>query len=168
MADTVDLVTLAEVKVLAKATGPCITVVVLIPNPLELAVRLKSALRSVQKQLAERSTDAETAGELLAPIEQLASNAETVHTLANSLIVFRSPGVFRHYWMRKPLKDLAVVGERFEIRPLLAAMTREQRFYVLAIGRHHVRLFRSTPHSSEEVRLEGTVQKMHSFCKASA
>jgi hypothetical protein len=164
MTDTADVVRLAEVKALAGAAGPCITLVVLIPNPLELGVRLKSALRPVQKQPAERHMDAETASRLLAPIEELASNAETVHMSANSLIVFRSPGAFRHYWIRKGLKDLSVVGERFEIRPLLAAMAREQRFDLLTIGRHHVRLFRSTPHTSEEVRLEGVApQNMEEF-----
>ncbi|HXA07333.1 MAG TPA: hypothetical protein VNY30_20950 [Bryobacteraceae bacterium] len=161
---TQDVVTLADVKALAGAAGPCITLVIPIPNPLELAARLKSALRSVQKQLAERHTDAETAGGLLASIEQLALHAETVHMWAKSLIAFRSPGAFRHYGMRDRLKDVAVVGERFQIRPLLAALAREQRFHLLAIGRHHVRLFRSTPHSTEEVRLEGIApQNMQEF-----
>src|SRR5216683_3430125 len=160
---TQDVVTLADVKALAGAAGPCITLVMPIPNPLELAARLRSTLRSVQKQLAERHTDAETAGGLLAPIEQLAPNAETAHVWANSLIAFRSSGAFRHYWMRERLKDVVVVGERFEIRPLLAALAREQRFHLLAIGRHHVRLLRSTPHSTEEVRLEGIVQNMQEF-----
>ncbi len=160
---TQDVVTLADVKALAGAAGPCITLVMPIPNPLELAARLKSALRSVQKQLAERHTDAETADGLLAPIEQLAPNAETAHVWANSLIAFRSSGAFRHYWMRERLKDVVVVGERFEIRPLLAALAREQRFHLLAIGRHHVRLLRSTAHSTEEVRLEGIVQNMQEF-----
>ena len=152
--ETQDVVTLADVKALAGAAGPCITLALSIPNPAELTARLKSALRSVQKQLAERA-DHETAGALLAPIEQLAADVETAHVWANSLIAFQSAGAFRYFWMRQRLKDMAEVGERFQIRPLLAALAREQRFYLLAIGKHHVRLFRSTPHSTEEVRLEG-------------
>jgi hypothetical protein len=152
---TQDVVTLADVKALAGAAGPCITLLMSVTSPPELAARLKSILHSARKQLAGHHTDAETAAGLLVPIEQLAPDLETAHTRANSLIVFRSPGAFRHYWMRERLKDVAVVGERFEIRPLLAALAREQRFYLLAIGRHHVRLFRSTPHIAEEVRLEG-------------
>ena len=159
-----DVVTLADVKALAGAVDPCITLVLPIPNPAELAARLKGALRSVRKQLAERHTGTETANGLLAPIEQLAADVETAHMWANSLIAFRSPGAFRHYWMRERLKDVAEVGKRFEIRPLLAALAREQRFHLLSIGRHHVRLFRSTPHSTEEVRLEGmTPQNMQEF-----
>ena len=161
---TQDVVTLADVKALAGAVGPCITLVVTISNPLELATRLKSALFLVQKQLAERHTHAETVGGLLAPIKQLGPDAETAHAWANSLVAFRSPGAFQHHWMRERLNDVAVVGERFEIRPLLAAMAREQRFHLLAIGRHHVRLFRSTPHSAEEVRIEGIApQNMREF-----
>lgn len=161
---TQDVVTLADVKALAGAVGPCITLVMPIPNSTELAARLKSGLRSVRKQLTECHTDTGTADGLLAPVEQLTANLQTAHTWSNSLIAFRSPGAFRHYWMRGRLKDLAVVSERFEVRPLLAALAREQRFHLLAIGRHHVRLFRSTPHHSEEVRLEGVApQNMQEF-----
>jgi hypothetical protein len=150
-----DVVTLADVKALAGAAGPCITLITPIPNPQELVVRLKNAVRSAHKQLAERHTDAGTAGGLLAPVEQLAANLETARMWANSLIVLRSPSAFRYYWVRQRLNEVAVVGDRFEIRPLLAALAREQRFHLLAIGRHHVRLLRSTPHSVEEVRIEG-------------
>ncbi len=58
---TQDVVTLADVKALAGAAGPCITLVMPIPNPLELAARLRSTLRSVQKQLAERHNDSRSA-----------------------------------------------------------------------------------------------------------
>lgn len=159
-----DVVTLADVKALAAAPDPCITLVMPIPNPLELAAHMKSALRSIQKQLEEQHMDPEKAGALLAPIEQLAANVEVSDVWANSVIAFRSPGAFRHYWMREQLKDVAEVGERFEVRPLLAALARVQRFYLLAIGRHHVRLFRSTPCRMEEVRLEGIgPQNMQQF-----
>jgi hypothetical protein len=126
-----------------------------IPNPAESAARLKSALRSLRKKLAGRHTDTETADGLLAPMEQLAANLEMAPMRANSPIAFRSPGAFRHYWMRERLKEVAEVSERFQIRPLLAALAREQRFHLLAIGWRRVRLFRSAPGSTEEVRLEG-------------
>jgi hypothetical protein len=149
-----DVVTLEDVKALAGAAAPCITLAMPIPIPRELTARLKGALHSVRKQLAERHMDIETASGLLAPIERLAAGLETGLPGANSLIAFRSPGVFRHYRMRERLKEVAAVGERFEIRPLLAALAREQRFHLLTIGRH-VRLFRSTPIGTEELRLEG-------------
>lgn len=56
------MVLLADVKALAGAGGPCITLAMPIPKPAELADRLKSALRSIQKQLVERHTDTKTAG----------------------------------------------------------------------------------------------------------
>src|SRR5580658_687748 len=100
-----DVVTLADVKALAGAAGPCITLITPIPNPQELVVRLKNAVRSAQKQVAERHTGAETA-ELLAPVEQLAANLETARMWANSLIVLRSPGAFRYYWVRQRLNEV--------------------------------------------------------------
>lgn len=151
---TPDVVTPVDVKTLASAEGPCITLVMPVPNPLELVARLKNALRSVERQLA-RHIDTEVAPGIVAPIEQLATQAETAQMWADALIVFRSPGVFQHYWMRERLREVAVVGERFQIRPLLGVLAREQRFHLLALSRHEVRLFRCAPHRAEEVRLEG-------------
>jgi hypothetical protein len=161
---TQDVIALADVKALAGTVGPCITLVMPIPNSAEAAAKLKSVLRSVRKQLEGRHRDCESADELLAPIEELAVNLQEAHTWSNSLIAFRSPSAFRHYWMRGLPTDLAEVGDRFAIRPLLAALAREQRFHLLAIGRHHVRLFRSTPHHTDEVHLEGIApQNMQEF-----
>ena len=107
---TQDVVTLADVRMLTGTAGPCITLAMPISNSLEFVARLKSALRSLQKQLAERHTRAETIASLLAPIEQLGPNWETAEVWANSLIAFRAPGAFRHYWVRDRRKDVAVVG----------------------------------------------------------
>jgi hypothetical protein len=161
---TQDVITLADVKALAGAAGRCITLVMPIPNSAELAAKLKSVLRSVRKQLVERDMDIESADGLFAPIKELAVNLPMARTWSNSLIAFRSPDAFRHYWMRGRLIDMAEVGDRFAVRPVLAALAREQRFHLLAIGRHHVRLFRSTPHHTDEVRLEGIApQNMQEF-----
>ena len=42
------------------------------------------------------------------------------------------------------------MGEHFQVRPLLAAMTHEMRFHLLALSRHHVRLFHCTQFRVEE------------------
>jgi hypothetical protein len=47
-----DVVTFSDVKQLAAANGPCLTIVTPISNPAELTTRLKNMVRGAQK-LAE-------------------------------------------------------------------------------------------------------------------
>ena len=54
--ETQDVVALADMKELAGAAAPCITLVMPLSNPREFAAQLKSALRSLQEQLARRHT----------------------------------------------------------------------------------------------------------------
>jgi len=73
------------------------------------------------------------------------------------LVLFRSPDLFRAFWVGETMKDFVAVGERFQIRRLLFLLSREQRFYLLALSQKHVRLFRCTHHSAREIQLRGHV-----------
>src|SRR6266851_723254 len=53
-----EIVTFDDLKELATTSGPCITMAVPLPNPAEIDVRLKNAIRGVQETLAERKADA--------------------------------------------------------------------------------------------------------------
>jgi hypothetical protein len=46
-----DVVTISDVRLLASASSPCITIALNIPTPLDLPVKLKSAVREVEKKL---------------------------------------------------------------------------------------------------------------------
>ncbi len=44
-----DIVTFADVKQLASARGPCVTIMVHIPTPFELATLLRNAVRAAER-----------------------------------------------------------------------------------------------------------------------
>ena len=148
-----DVASFDELKSLAAAKGVCITLVEPIPNPLEIRTRLKNAIRRVEKKLADHGADGIPA--LLEPIHAIATDAETERKWANSLIVFRSPETFRRFWLHQTFKEALTVANRFQIRPALGLMGREQRFFILALSRQRMRLFRCTQHGAEEVQLRG-------------
>ncbi len=140
-----DVVSFEDLRALASASGPCLTLATSIPNPAELSVRLKNGLRA----LADKVEDAA----LMEPVEKLAQSAHADQVWGNSLMLFRSPDLFQYYWLRGSYREMALVGQHFQLRPLLSVLTGEQCFHVLALSRRKVRLFRCTPHAAEEIDL---------------
>jgi Bacterial archaeo-eukaryotic release factor family 3 len=145
-----EAVTFDDLKPLATASGPCITMTVPLPNPLEIDVRLKNAIRGAQKKLAEFGVDATHSARLMAPIHEFATTAETNRVWGRAMILFRSPDLFQYYMLRGPVEEVHDVGDHFQVRPLLAAMTHEMRFHLLGLSRRHVRLFQCTQFRAEQ------------------
>jgi hypothetical protein len=73
--------------------------------------------------------------------------------------VFRSPDIFLYFFLHQPVPELHAVEERFQIRPLLSAFSREQRFHLLGLSRHDVRLFHCTQHRIERASIRQVVSQ---------
>jgi hypothetical protein len=128
-----------------------------IPNPLELSARLKNAVRKVEKQLGKTRDARASADFLLEPVRELAVNAETAGIWSNTIMLFRSPGVFQYFLLYQRVPEVESVEERFQVRPLLAAFAHEQRFHLLCLSRRLIRLLHCTQHRAEEAAIRGVV-----------
>ena len=153
--ETHDFVRFDDLRLLASSGSPCITIVLPLPNPLEIPVRLKNAIRSVTRKL--EVIKPQSPDTLLEPVRELARTTESHGVWSNGLIVFRSPDVFRYFLLHQPGAELHAVEERFQIRPLLSAVAREQRFHLLALSRRDVRLFHCTQHRIEHASIRQVV-----------
>jgi hypothetical protein len=149
-----DTLSFADLKTLAGCKSPCITIVTMIPNPIELPVRVKNAVTTVQKQLVEQGIDPALQVSLLQPMEEVFEHTESAGIWANALILLRSPDIFRYYFLYGQFKEQAIVANRFQIGAILSALGREQRFHLLALSRHNTRLLHCTPHAVEDEGLE--------------
>jgi hypothetical protein len=147
-----DTVSATVLKSLAGATGPCITIAMPLPDPIELRTRLKNAVHGLEKRSGE------IAG-LLEPIRAAAAAIDSEGVWAKAMMVLRSPDFFHGYWLRGLQREVVDAGERFYLRPLFAAMAREQSFYLLALSQGHVRLFSSTMFHADEIQLPGAVPR---------
>jgi len=135
-----DVVTLDDLKELAGAAGPCITVVIHVPTPFEHGARMKNAVRLLEERLVQRGASSAVIDSLLEPVRNFARSTGNAGAWSNALILFRSPGVFRYFVLHRPGPDVVSVDDRFQIRPLLPALAREQRFHLLCLSRRHIRL----------------------------
>jgi hypothetical protein len=151
-----ELAHFGEIRKLAGAAGPCITIAAVFPNPLEIRARLKNAVNGIERELSSGSRDQDIAG-LLKPIRNAAETIESNGIWGKSLLILRSPHVFQGYWLRNWRREILDVGGSFRLRPLLAAIAREQRFHMLGISQGTVSLFDSTMFRAAEVKLPASV-----------
>jgi phospholipid/cholesterol/gamma-HCH transport system ATP-binding protein len=79
--------------------------------------------------------------------------------MGKALLILRSPDIFQGYWLRNWSRDMLEVRDRFQLRPLFAAVAREQRFYLLGVSEGSVRLFDSTMFRADEVTLPRSVPR---------
>ena len=93
------------------------------------------------------------------PVRQLAREAEDAGLWSNALILFRSPDVFRYFLLYQRAPEVESVEDRFQVRPLLSALTREQRFHLLGLSRQHIRLLHCTQHRTEEENMQGVAPR---------
>jgi Bacterial archaeo-eukaryotic release factor family 3 len=155
-----DVITLADLKLLANnGSSPCITIVAHIPTPFELSKRLKTAIKSVEKKLKDRRTEKSMIESLIRPVDDLAREAEQAGIWSNALILFRAPDVFRYFLLHRRVPEVESVDDQFHVRPLLSAITREQRFHLLGLSRQHIRLWDCTQHRAEERTLPASVPR---------
>lgn len=149
-------ITADDLKSLAAATGPCITI--LIPTqPAENTsrqdhIRLREMVRQADEALVRQGLDVRSTSELLDPVRGMTGDEWDV--ARGTLVILRSPEIFRHFQIPDTLPEGVFVGDSFHLLPVLPAVTKAmQEFYVLALSQKHVRLLLCTPHSAHEVPL---------------
>jgi len=72
---------------------------------------------------------------------------------AMSVGIFRSLGGLWHFRLPYEVPDAALLGNYFEVLPLVKMVSEEQEFYLLALSQKHCRLLHCTLTSSEEISL---------------
>src|ERR1700733_215759 len=151
--EALEVVSFDDLRSLAEVRAPCITAGIAIPDPLQLHARIQNLIRGIEGHLKDAGVNSEEAFTLVQPIRALANDIEEEHGWSIGLILYRSPDLFRYFWLRDTIKDFVTVSQTFQIRPLLSVVSREQKFYVLALSQKHARLVMYTYQSRQELQL---------------
>jgi len=118
-------------------------------------VRFSNLLRDAQHQLLAAEVGPAEADALLAPARRLATDAEFWRHPSDGVAAFMAPDFLRHYRLPIKFAEMVVATQHFEVRPLLPWVAATGRFYVLALGTEHARLFRCTAFGIREVHVQG-------------
>lgn len=147
----------SELKRLAAATPPCLTLHLPLEGSLNTRERevrrLKALSRRAGELLDEMGVDSNQSEDLLSFFDTISGGAAWGGE-GGTLIVVRSPDVARAFEIRQRLEERVEAGNSFYILPAIHSLNvASQVFYLLALSQKHVRLLRCTPESAEEVSL---------------
>lgn len=114
-------------------------------------IRLKNLLRETEDALRSREVGDADAKATLLPIRALLEDREFWRNQGNGLAVLATPEEHHVYRLPITLEQLAVVGDRYQLKPLLPMLARGGRYYLLALSRQRVRLFEATRDTMREM-----------------
>jgi hypothetical protein len=96
---------------------------------------------------------------LLEPFEALSNDHDFWNHTTDGLAVFGAPGLFQVFGLQRTTPELAVVAESFHTKPLLSCLQSADRFQVLALNLHEIRLFEGNRDALDEIDLASGVPR---------
>ena len=143
-------------QLLAPRDGPCLSLYQpthrAFPERQQDPIRFRNLLKELEQSLLKRypGRDVEP---LLAPLRELAEDAEFWNHPADGLAVLRSADLFRVYRLQRPVAPLAVAADSFHTKPLMRIVQSADRYQILGIDRQKARLFEGNRDGLEEIAL---------------
>jgi hypothetical protein len=159
-----DVVTREDLKDLVEVQGgPCVSIYQPAhraapdtrPYAPQDTIRFKNLVREAERRLADSGLRPREVQGLLEPARTLLADPTFWQYQAEGLAVFVAPGLIRTFRVPMRLDELVVVGPRLHLKPLVALLTGDGIFYVLALSQNHVRLLAGTRDFMGEVELGG-------------
>lgn len=155
-----DLITRAELKMLMQP-GPEGTYISLFMPTHRFGkgvegdqLRWKNLVVEVETLLLKRMRRPDVEA-LVAPARDLLNDTMAWQYMSDGLAVFLSPEQHRIYRVAAPMMKLATVGSHWVLGPLLRLFSGDERFLLLALSQHEVRLLECSRNTVEQVQLSG-------------
>ncbi len=121
-------------------------------------IRFGNLVKAMEQSLLQAHSAAD-ARALLEPLRALASDAAFWNHTADGLAVFVAKGFFRVYTLPRTVRALAVVADSFHTKPLARLLQTVDRYQVLGLNLHEVKLFEGNRDALDEVALAAGVPR---------
>jgi hypothetical protein len=113
-------------------------------------IRFGNLVKTLEESLLRRFPKDEIRP-LLDPFLALADDRDFWNRTLDGLAVLGAKGMFRVYNLQRPVAELAVVADSFHTKPLLRILQSADRFHVLALNRHAIKLFEGNRDALDEI-----------------
>lgn len=126
------------------------------PENQEDPIRFRNLVKELEASLRQKYPASE-AKQLLEPFHALAQDAGFWNHALEGLAVLGGPGFFRALRISRPVDELVVVADSFHTKPLRRFLQTADRYHVLGLSLHGIRLFEGNRRSLDEVDMTKAV-----------
>ncbi|WP_216904170.1 hypothetical protein [Synechococcus sp. CCY 9618] len=120
------------------------------PDHQQDPLRFRNLVKELESSLAQQFTKEEIRP-WLEPFLALADNHDFWNHTLDGLAVLGARGKIRVCRLQRPVGEMAIVADRFHIKPLLRILQSSDRFQVLALTRTAVRIFEGNRDAFDEI-----------------
>lgn len=113
-------------------------------------IRFRNLVREVGSALRQKHAARETQ-RILEPFEALAEDHEFWNHTLDGLAVLAAGDIFKRYRLHRPIRTLTVVADSFHTKPLVRILQSADRYQILGINRHAMRLFEGNRDVLDEI-----------------
>jgi hypothetical protein len=113
-------------------------------------IRFRNLVRQLEASLRQKYAARDTRP-LLAPFRALGDDRGFWNHTLEGLAVLATPALFKVYRLQRPVPELAVVADSFHTKPLLRILQSADRYQILGINRHEMRLFEGNRDALDEI-----------------
>jgi len=141
-----------------KREGPCVSMFLptyragqdMQQNP----IRLRNMMRRAEEKLTATGMRVPEARALLEPVGALVNNAIFWRRQSDGLAIFLAADLFRYYCLPTSFNELIVVANWFHLKPLLPRLSRDERFYILALSANELKVLQGDGEGVTELDVE--------------
>src|SRR5690625_3484779 len=134
-----DDITADDLKAMAAATGPKITI--FLPTappqhqPQDTATRVKSLVNEARRKLINAGVPESDAKDMMASFDAIATDAPFLRQQGESLALFAAKGLNLVYRLGVPVTEYTQVGEPFVLRPFFTFLPHSYEFFFFGVSR---------------------------------
>jgi hypothetical protein len=122
------------------------------PENLQDSIRFKNLLKQLEESLSQKYSSGDVIKHM-EPLEALVDDESLWNHTSKGLAVFSATGVFKIVGFPVSVDELAMVADSFHTKPLMKYMQSTDRYHVLGLSLHDIRLFEGNRHSLSEIEL---------------
>jgi hypothetical protein len=144
-------------EILAIDQGPCISVYMPThrshPENQQDHIKFKNLIKDLEKSLSVKYSNAEV-NDLMVPFHELITNEDFWNNNHAGIAVFGAKDFFEIYGLSSLTSELAIAADSFHTKPLRQYLQSVDRYHILGVNLHEVKLYEGNRYSISEVILD--------------
>ncbi len=131
----------------------------------ENSIRLKNLIRKAEEKLQQLHADKGLIESLTKPLREFQQDTRFLQSMKSGAIFFSGPDFFQYHLLPVEVQESAVISDRFYTKPLIYLSTYNTSYYLLALSKHEVSLYKADRFSLTKVDVPDLPENMETYLR---